>query len=132
VLFISRALLRFLNFRGMILTSQQRRNHDEQNPHHAPEPSALGRNRNRGARRSVLRCSDGRCEMKSGTFDAFNLLYNVRRILPEGMNKAISNWALACEIFAVGSTSAIKICRDAGIDPHSRIVNKVPPTPPEF
>ena len=69
--------------------------------------------------------------MKSGTFDAFNLLYNVRRILPEGMNKAISNWALACEIFAVGSTSAMKICRDAGIDPHFLIVTKVYLAPPE-
>lgn len=62
---------------------------------------------------------------KSGTRDSFNLMFNCRRLLSTKMNNSLVNWALACELFAVGSTSAVAICREAGIDPNSKIVTKL-------
>jgi hypothetical protein len=46
----------------------------------------------------------------------FFLLSNARRIC-DAKTRRSANWVLARELFAVGSTSARKICIDAGIDP---------------
>ncbi len=49
------------------------------------------------------------------------ILTNARRIAATGFRKQ-PNWVLACELFGVGSTSAMKICRDAGIEPDSKTI----------
>lgn len=51
-------------------------------------------------------------------FTPFYLLANARRIVNRGMARS-ANWVLAMELFAVGSTSAHRICEEAGIDPNS-------------
>lgn len=68
--------------------------------------------------------------MNQGTRDPFNLLSNCRRLLNASQNKQYQNWALACELFAVGSTSAFAICREAGVDPYGKTMEKAPPQPP--
>lgn len=62
---------------------------------------------------------------KPGARDVFNLMFNCRRLLDDQTNKSMRNWVLACELFAVGMTSAIAICKEAEIDPDSRIVQKI-------
>lgn len=56
-----------------------------------------------------------------GHRDDHFLLVNARRIGMEPISRVrqMSNWVLAMELFATGSTSAHQICRDAGIDPDS-------------
>lgn len=56
---------------------------------------------------------------KTGHFSPVYLLANARRIAaPE--YAMMPNWALATQIFAVGSTTANTICRENGIDPNSK------------
>jgi hypothetical protein len=42
------------------------------------------------------------------------ILANVRRLLPRNKQP---NWAIAMEVFSVGSTYGRWICKEAGIDP---------------
>jgi hypothetical protein len=49
-------------------------------------------------------------------FTPFFLLANMRRICEPSLRRN-ANWVLAMQLFALGSTSARKVCRDAGIDP---------------
>ncbi len=58
-------------------------------------------------------------------FTPFYIMANVRRILSRVYNNRTSNRYLAQEIFAVGGTSANKICIEAGIDPDGFRVRKV-------
>jgi hypothetical protein len=51
-------------------------------------------------------------------FTPFYLLANLRGIVSTAY-KTQPNWVIAMRLFAVGSTSARAICRDAGIDPDS-------------
>lgn len=44
------------------------------------------------------------------------LLANARRLF--GCAPNLPNWVVAAELFALGSKSAITICREAGLDPH--------------
>jgi len=53
------------------------------------------------------------------------LLTNARRLLALD-HVSTPNWVVAAELFAVGSTSAIRICKEAGIDPDARFVVKQP------
>ena len=46
------------------------------------------------------------------------ILANARRIACRRLKRA-PNWVLAMDVFAVGSTYAHWICKDAGIDPDS-------------
>lgn len=48
----------------------------------------------------------------------FYLLVNARRISAQRYRR-MPNWAFAMELFATGSTSAWRICVDAGIDPNA-------------
>ncbi len=57
-------------------------------------------------------------------FTPFYILSNVRRILSRAYNKRTPNWVLACEVFAVGSTSAMRICKEAEIDPSGYTIKK--------
>ena len=68
--------------------------------------------------------------MSQGVRDSFNLLSNCRRLLNTSQNKQYQNWALACELFSVGITSAFAICRAAGIDPYGKTITLVPKAPP--
>jgi hypothetical protein len=43
------------------------------------------------------------------------ILASVRRLLPK--HRRIPNWALAMEVYCVGSTYGFWICREHGIDP---------------
>ena len=52
------------------------------------------------------------------TLSPFTILLNARRIQAVGFASQ-PNWIIACEMFNVGSTSAIKICNEAGIDPNA-------------
>ena len=66
-----------------------------------------------------------RTDVGHAHFTPFYLLSNCRRLAaPEYLRKP--NWALACDLFAVGSTTARRICREAGIDPEATEVRKVP------
>lgn len=58
-------------------------------------------------------------------FTPFFIMANVRRILSQARNARTANWVLAMEIFAVGSTSANRICSEAGIDPDGYKIEKV-------
>lgn len=51
-------------------------------------------------------------------FTPFYLLSNLRGIISDRSSGLRANWVLAAELFAVGGTTAEKICREAGIDPH--------------
>ena len=57
-------------------------------------------------------------------FTPFYLLANCRRICSEE-HQHTPNWSIATELFAVGSTTAKRICREAGIDPDAFEVRKV-------
>lgn len=46
-----------------------------------------------------------------------HILANVRRLLPRSKQP---NWALAMEVFGVGSTYGYWICKEAGIDPDAK------------
>jgi ribosomal protein S13 len=46
-----------------------------------------------------------------------HILANVRRLLPRNKQP---NWALAMEVFGVGSTYGYWICKEAGIDPDAK------------
>ncbi len=58
-------------------------------------------------------------------FTPFYLMANARRIVPEIYNKRNANWVLAKDLFAVGSNSAIAICREANIDPDGHEVRPI-------
>lgn len=62
--------------------------------------------------------------MKTSHFTPFFLLSNARRIVSREYAQR-ANWVIAMELFAVGSTTAKKICIDAGIDPDARTVSVV-------
>ncbi len=56
--------------------------------------------------------------------DNFYILANAHRLIaPE--YRHYPNWSIACEIFGCGSTSAMKLCRDASIDPDATTVARV-------
>ncbi|WP_431509792.1 hypothetical protein [Variovorax sp. DAIF25] len=73
---------------------------------------------------------------KTGHFSPAYLLENARRLAaPE--YAMMPNWALATQIFAVGSTTAHAICRENGIDPdsksaHEAVTVDATPAPPTF
>lgn len=50
------------------------------------------------------------------------LLTNSRRLL--GRLPNAPNWVIAAELFALGHTSAIKICKEAGVEPGGSAANK--------
>lgn len=54
----------------------------------------------------------------------FTIMANARRICTRFYQR-LPNWALARELFGLGSTSATKLCRDAGIDPDAHDVKRV-------
>jgi len=54
--------------------------------------------------------------MKTAHFTPPYLLANCRRLVSDNY-RTKPNWVLASELFAIGSNSAHKICRDWGIDP---------------
>lgn len=56
------------------------------------------------------------CDVGHAHFTPFYLLSNCRRVVSAAYARK-PNWVLAMELFAVGSTTAHRICRDAGIDP---------------
>lgn len=58
-------------------------------------------------------------------FTPFYILANVRSLLSENQSKRMQNWVLAMKIFAVGSTTANRICHEAGIDPEGCRVVKI-------
>lgn len=53
----------------------------------------------------------------------FFLLANAGRICNLEMARS-ANWVLAMELFAVGSTTARRICVDADIDPDAKTITK--------
>lgn len=55
--------------------------------------------------------------------DLFITMKNARRICAKQF-VTHPNWALACELFGIGSTSAIRTCSELGIDPDSRVVER--------
>jgi hypothetical protein len=57
-----------------------------------------------------------RCDVGHAHFTPFYLLANARRIVSREHARK-PNWVLATELFAVGSTTANRLCREAGIDP---------------
>lgn len=61
-----------------------------------------------------------------GHREDYYLLANARRIavMPIHQGVRMPNWVLAMELFATGSTSACKICRDAGIDPDAVTIER--------
>ena len=65
-------------------------------------------------------------ELAYGNREDFYLLANARRIglMPIHQVVRMSNWVLAKNLFATGSTSAYQICRDAGIDPDGYSVTR--------
>jgi len=56
-------------------------------------------------------------------FTPFYLLANLRRICTPALARR-ENWVLAIELFAVGGTTARRICREAGIDPDGKTVTR--------
>lgn len=68
--------------------------------------------------------------MNDRRFSPAYLMYNCRRLLT-GSARTTSNWMIAAELFALGSTSAVKLCRDAGIDPDANTVGCSPLTATE-
>jgi hypothetical protein len=58
-------------------------------------------------------------------FTPFYIMANVRHLLSGTKNLSTPNWVLATQIFAVGSTSANQVCREAGIDPFGYEVKKI-------
>jgi hypothetical protein len=63
------------------------------------------------------------CDLKHAHFTPFYLLSNARRICSREYQRK-PNWVLAMNLFALGSTSATKVCREAGIDPDGLEVTK--------
>lgn len=57
-------------------------------------------------------------------FTPFYLLANARRICATKYQRE-PNWVIAKTLFAVGSTTAARLCREAGIDPDAFEVRKV-------
>ena len=58
------------------------------------------------------------------TLSPFSILRNARSICSSEFDHR-PNWYLATWMFDVGSICAIKICRDAGINPDGLTVEKV-------
>jgi hypothetical protein len=56
-------------------------------------------------------------------FSPFYLLSNARGLLSDDWHGK-ANWAIAARLFAVGSTTAKRICREAGIDPDANDMRK--------
>ena len=50
--------------------------------------------------------------------ERLTVLKNVRRLM-RGRRRNVQNWVLVMDVFAVGSTTAHKICGELGIDPES-------------
>lgn len=61
------------------------------------------------------------CHVGHPNFTPFYLLANLRRICTPSLARR-ENWVLAIELFAVGGTTARRICREAGIDPDGKTV----------
>ncbi|WP_258129198.1 hypothetical protein [Achromobacter anxifer] len=61
------------------------------------------------------------CHVGHANFTPFYLLANLRRICTPALARR-ENWVLAIELFAVGGTTARRICREAGIDPDGKTV----------
>lgn len=59
-----------------------------------------------------------------GHREAYYLLANCRRMLAHTAWSRKENWVIAMELFACGSTSAFAICKEAGIDPYSKKVER--------
>ena len=68
-----------------------------------------------------------RVEYNRANFTPFYILANARRIASEEYRHA-QNWALAEQVFAVGSTTARAICKEAGIDPDDIVVRLAAPS----
>lgn len=66
---------------------------------------------------------EARCDVGHAHFTPFYLLANARRIVSREYSRK-PNWALAMDLFAVGSTTANRICREAGIDPDGTTVTR--------
>lgn len=58
-----------------------------------------------------------------GHRDDWYLMANARRIAKLAYKKK-PNWVLAMALFATGATSAIQLCKDAGIDPYGLTVDR--------
>lgn len=63
------------------------------------------------------------CHVGHANFTPFYLLANLRRICTPSLARR-ENWVLAIELFAVGGTTARRICREAGIDPDGKTVTR--------
>jgi hypothetical protein len=57
------------------------------------------------------------------TLSPFTIMLNARSICSSEFDKS-PNWYLATWMFAVGHTTAVKICRDAGIDPDAFTITR--------
>jgi len=53
--------------------------------------------------------------------DFKRMLINIRRLLPMYMAKDM-NWVFVRDVYGLGSTSAIELCKKFGVDPDSNIV----------
>ena len=72
------------------------------------------------------RSTGGPTEVASGAgVGPYALLANCRRLC-QAEQKETPNWVIASELFGVGSTSAKRVCRSAGIDPDAFVVTPVP------
>lgn len=65
-----------------------------------------------------------RVDYTRANYTPFYLMANVRGIASAEFRRA-QNWVLAMRLFAVGSTTAWAICKEAGIDPEATEVRKV-------
>lgn len=57
-------------------------------------------------------------------FTPFYIMANARGIASAEYRRA-PNWVLAMRLFAIGSTSAWAICKEAGIDPEATEVRRI-------
>ena len=64
-----------------------------------------------------------RVDYLRANFTPFYLLANARRIASTKFRRE-PNWVLAMNLFAVGRTSAVAICKEAEIDPDATEVRK--------
>lgn len=65
-----------------------------------------------------------RCDVGHAHFTPFYLLANARRIASREYSQK-PNWVLAMNLFAVGSNTAYRVCREAGIDPDGLTAIKI-------
>ena len=63
-------------------------------------------------------------------FTPFYLLANCRRLCSAHFRRQ-PNWVISMELFAVGSTTAWRLCVDAGIDPEGLTAVKLAQAQPE-